>query len=90
MVVSGTVCDKVPGSAGTKSRSGAVDASVLRCENPRNEDERTTASSGSATSAGGFLSRQPQYSYLNHVTLPHYKWSVVSGFTGQLVGVGAQ
>lgn len=38
--VSGDVSDKAPGSAGAKSRAGAVDASDLRCDNPRNEDER--------------------------------------------------
>lgn len=37
---SSDVSDKVPGSAGAKSRAGAVDASELRCDNPRNEDER--------------------------------------------------
>lgn len=37
---SSDISDKAPGSAGTKSRAGAVDASELRCDNPRNEDER--------------------------------------------------
>lgn len=34
------VSDKTPGAAGAKSRAGAVDASELRCDNPRSEDER--------------------------------------------------
>lgn len=37
---SSDVSDKAPGSAGAKSRAGAADASELRCDNPRNEDER--------------------------------------------------